>query len=119
MDNGANYYAPFIEMIFLFLLGQHNDARMNLSIALSAARRGATTCNHTLVLSLLHNSEGKVCGARVLDRMGGKEYEVKAKCVINATGPYTDFIRKMDNPEIKTICQPSSGVHIVLPDYYR
>ena len=39
--------------------------------------------------------------------------------MINATGPHTDFIRTMDNPDIKKICQPSSGVHIVLPDYYR
>ena len=39
--------------------------------------------------------------------------------MINATGPHTDFIRTMDNPNIKRICQPSSGVHIVLPDYYR
>ena len=49
----------------------------------------------------------------------GKEFNVRAKCVINATGPYTDFIRQKDNPEIKKICQPSSGVHIILPDYYR
>ena len=45
---------------------------------------------------------------------------VKAKCVINATGPYTDVIRQMDDVEhAKKICQPSSGVHIVLPNYYR
>lgn len=45
--------------------------------------------------------------------------DVKAKCVINATGPYTDSIRTMGKPETKKICQPSSGVHVVLPDYYR
>ena len=44
---------------------------------------------------------------------------MKAKCVINATGPYTDNIRLMDNAEERKICQPSQGVHIVLPDYYR
>jgi glycerol-3-phosphate dehydrogenase len=48
----------------------------------------------------------------------GKEFEVRAKCVINATGPYTDLIRQMDNQQVQKICQPSSGVHIVLPDYY-
>lgn len=48
----------------------------------------------------------------------GKEYEVRAKCVVNATGPYTDFVRTMDNPSTATICQPSSGVHITLPGYY-
>ena len=49
----------------------------------------------------------------------GKEWDIKAKCVVNATGPYTDFVRTMDDPDIPQICQPSSGVHIILPSYYR
>lgn len=49
----------------------------------------------------------------------GKEFDVKAKCVINATGPFTDSLRKMDNQETSNICQPSAGVHIVIPGYYR
>ncbi|CAB4059280.1 glpA [Lepeophtheirus salmonis] len=75
--------------------GTHNDARMNLSIALTAARLGATLGNHIKVTDL-----------------------VKAKCVINATGPFTDSIRKMDNNAVIDIVKPSSGVHIVLPEYY-
>ena len=44
--------------------GMHNDARMNISIAISAARLGATIANHTRVLSLLKDGSGKVSGAR-------------------------------------------------------
>lgn len=52
--------------------------------------------------------------------MLGEERNVRARCVVNATGPYTDSIREMDDPiNVKKICQPSSGVHVVLPDYYR
>lgn len=102
--------------------GQHNDARMNISLAFTAARLGANIVNHVAVTELLHevDADGKktVVGAKCLDRYGGKEFTIKAKCVVNATGPYTDLIRLMDNPEQKKICQPSSGVHIVLPDYY-
>lgn len=47
-----------------------------------------------------------------------KEFTIRAKCVVNATGPYTDSIRQMDDPTAPKICQPSSGVHVVLPDYY-
>lgn len=43
---------------------------------------------------------------------------MKSKCVVNATGPFTDSIRQMDDPTVNPICQPSSGIHIVLPDYY-
>jgi len=38
--------------------------------------------------------------------------------VINATGPFTDSIRKMDDNQARDIVCPSAGIHIVLPDYY-
>ncbi|XP_064860598.1 glycerol-3-phosphate dehydrogenase, mitochondrial isoform X4 [Oncorhynchus nerka] len=48
----------------------------------------------------------------------GQEFDVRAKCVINATGPFTDALRKMDDQKNPNICQPSAGVHIVIPGYY-
>ncbi|TKR92966.1 hypothetical protein L596_007512 [Steinernema carpocapsae] len=98
--------------------GQHNDARMNLAIVLTAIRHGAKCANHVKVDRLLKDGEGRVCGARVKDMVTGTEWDIKAKSVINATGPFTDSIRQMADPETKPICQPSSGVHIVLPGYY-
>merc|ERR1712038_561032 len=98
--------------------GMHNDARMNISIAISAARLGATIANHTRVLSLLKDGEGKVCEARCRDELTGEEFDVKAKSVINATGPFTDSIRKMDDEQTRDIVCPSAGIHIMLPDYY-
>ncbi|XP_034462708.1 glycerol-3-phosphate dehydrogenase, mitochondrial isoform X2 [Hippoglossus hippoglossus] len=103
--------------------GQHNDARMNLAIALSAVRYGGAIANYTEVVHLLKTKDeetGKerVCGARCRDVIAGNEFDVKAKCVINATGPFTDSVRKMDNQETMNICQPSAGVHIVIPGYY-
>ena len=44
---------------------------------------------------------------------------MKAKAVVNATGPFMDTIRKMDDKNARELCIPSVGVHIVLPDYYR
>ncbi|XP_044043123.1 glycerol-3-phosphate dehydrogenase, mitochondrial isoform X1 [Siniperca chuatsi] len=103
--------------------GQHNDARMNLAIGLTAARYGAAIANYTEVVRLLKTKDPqtgkeKVCGARCRDVITGQEFDVRAKCVINATGPFTDSLRKMDNQETKNICQPSAGVHIVIPGYY-
>ncbi|OXB82322.1 UNVERIFIED_CONTAM: hypothetical protein H355_004639 [Colinus virginianus] len=103
--------------------GQHNDARMNLAIALTAARYGAATANYTEVLRLLKSTDPgsgrqRVCGARCRDVLTGQEFDVRAKCVINATGPFTDSVRKMDDQEVPNICQPSAGVHIVMPGYY-
>lgn len=93
-----------------------------MSLAVTAVRHGASAANYVEVLKLLKEEiDGRevVCGARVKDTLTDKEWDVKAKCVINATGPYTDRIRMMADECTPKICQPSSGVHVVLPDYYR
>lgn len=98
--------------------GQMDDARMNLIIALTSTRLGATIANHTRVLSLHKDPNNKLSGARLRDELTGKEFDVRAKCVINCAGPMTDVIRKMDNGNAMNICAPSCGVHVVLPGYY-
>ena len=77
--------------------GSHNDARMNVSLAITAARHGATIANHVKVVGLIKDNDGKLCGAKMRDQITGEEWNTKAKSVINATGPFTDAIRKMDN----------------------
>ncbi|VDL68823.1 unnamed protein product [Nippostrongylus brasiliensis] len=98
--------------------GTHNDARMNLAIVLTAIRHGAKCANHIKVESILKDADGKVKGAHVKDMISGNEWDIRAKAVVNATGPSTDTIRLMADPQTKPICAPSSGVHIVLPGYY-
>lgn len=102
--------------------GQHDDARMNVALAITAVRYGASVSNYVEVVNINKtvdvDGNERVCGARVKDSLTGKEWDVKAKCVVNATGPYTDSVRTMSNKDTQKICQPSSGVHIVLPDYY-
>ncbi|KAI1412453.1 DAO-domain-containing protein [Hypoxylon sp. FL1857] len=104
--------------------GAHNDSRMNVSIAMTAAVYGATIVNHAEVTGLLKNENGKLCGAQVKDLIperNGKKADpitVKAKCIVNCTGPFTDSIRKLDDQECKEIVAPASGVHVILPGYY-
>jgi glycerol-3-phosphate dehydrogenase len=104
--------------------GAHNDSRMNVSLAMTAALYGATVVNHIEVTSLEKNLNGRLCGARVKDLVQEKngkkadEFVVRARGIINATGPFTDSIRKMDDQDVKEIVAPSSGVHVVLPGYY-
>ncbi|EFX67792.1 hypothetical protein DAPPUDRAFT_330721 [Daphnia pulex] len=94
--------------------GQHNDARTNIAIVLTATRLGATVANHVRVVSLMKNKDNegqeKISGARVRDEITGKEWEIRAKCVINATGPFTDSIREMDQQAVNKICAPSSAI---------
>ncbi|KJZ72060.1 hypothetical protein HIM_08515 [Hirsutella minnesotensis 3608] len=103
--------------------GQHNDSRMNVSLALTASLYGATVLNHVEVTALEKDGRGKICGAKVRDLMaaddsddaGSRDFTVRAKGVINATGPFTDAIEQMDDPKRKPIVAPASGAHVMLP----
>ncbi|TID13710.1 Tethering factor for nuclear proteasome sts1 [Venturia nashicola] len=104
--------------------GAHNDSRMNVSLAMTAALYGATVLNHVEVTGLSKDANGKLNGATVKDRIreydGKKSQDIKirARGIINATGPFTDSIRKMDEPTVQEIVAPSSGVHVILPGYF-
>ncbi len=93
--------------------GQFDDARMNVAIALTAAEQGATVANHAQVTALIHE-EGRLRGAEVRDRETGDVAEVRAAAVINATGPFSDAIRRMDDPSVAPMLSASSGIHVVL-----
>ena len=97
----------------LYYDGQFNDARMAVSLALTARTFGAAVCNHLEVLALL-KEEGRICGVRLRDNLGGGEFTLRAKGVINATGPFADRIRRMDDAAAAPILKASSGIHIVL-----
>eukprot|EP00455_Lapot_gusevi_P051067 TRINITY_DN7530_c0_g1_i2.p1 TRINITY_DN7530_c0_g1~~TRINITY_DN7530_c0_g1_i2.p1 ORF type:complete len:715 (-),score=231.78 TRINITY_DN7530_c0_g1_i2:111-2192(-) len=98
--------------------GQMNDSRVAVALAQTAVAEGATCVNHVEVVGLTKDEQGKVNGARVRDQITGREWEVRARSVVNATGPFADSIRKLDNPNAQNIISPSSGVHIVLSDRY-
>ncbi|MDQ3396277.1 MAG: FAD-dependent oxidoreductase [Deinococcota bacterium] len=97
----------------LYYDGQFDDARMNIAIALTAAEEGAVIANHVEV-SALAKEGGKVSGAVLCDLLSGETWESAAAVVVNATGPFSDSIRHLDDPEAPALLSASSGVHIVL-----
>ncbi|KDE04235.1 glycerol-3-phosphate dehydrogenase [Microbotryum lychnidis-dioicae p1A1 Lamole] len=98
--------------------GQHNDSRMNMALIMTAVQYGAVAANHVEVTELIKDQNGQIKGAKMRDVLTGKKWETKAKGVINATGPFTDGLRQMDEPSVQPIVSPASGVHITLPNYY-
>ncbi|OAY70638.1 Glycerol-3-phosphate dehydrogenase SDP6, mitochondrial [Ananas comosus] len=99
--------------------GQMNDSRLNVGLACTAALVGAAVLNHAEVISFIKDEFGeRIIGARIRDTLSGKEFDTFAKVVVNAAGPFCDSVRKMANKDAKPMISPSSGVHIVLPDYY-
>ncbi len=101
--------------------GQFNDARLALTLARTAASRGALLVNYCKAVDLLFDG-GKVAGLRVEDSETGKQYKLQSACVINATGVWVDELRQKDgaaNPgdgrrPTKNMVAPSQGVHLVV-----
>lgn len=97
----------------LYFDGQFDDARLAVNLAQTAAEQGAVVLNYAEVTGLLER-RGLVAGARFRDRESGRESEIEARVVVNATGVFSDSIRRMDDPGAAPIIRASQGVHIVL-----
>lgn len=90
-----------------------DDARLTLENALCAARHGGMVANHARVTALLTRG-GRLMGARVRDDLDGREYDVAARVVVNATGPWAEqTLRLGQSPPPKRLLL-SKGCHIML-----
>ena len=97
-----------------YLDGQFDDARLAISLAQTATDLGASVANYVRVISLL-KKDSRVCGVRVFDAESGKEFPLHARVVVNATGPFTDSVRRMDEAAAPPVIAASQGAHLVLP----
>ncbi|MFJ2746086.1 FAD-dependent oxidoreductase [Streptomyces sp. NPDC087440] len=92
---------------------QMNDSRMALMTVRAAVESGATVLNHAEVTGLRF-THGRVTGAELKDRMDGTEFGVDARLVLNATGPWVDHLRKLEDPNSAPSIRLSKGAHLVL-----
>jgi len=95
--------------------GQFDDARLLIDLVQTAAGQGATLLNYARVTGLLKDEEGFLTGVTAEDVETGEVLEAPARVVVNATGAFTDGIRRMDDPGARSMIRPSQGVHLVLP----
>lgn len=93
-----------------------DDSRLTLANVLDAATHGAAVVNHAEVRALsFAPMHGPVDGVVVRDRLGGVEVHVRARLVVNAAGPWTDEIARMENPAAGPAVRGTKGVHIAVP----
>ena len=97
----------------LYFDGQFHDARMAVLLALTAEQHGAVIVNHVAVSGFL-KAEGKISGVQLTDSLSGETWPLRARGVINASGPFVDQVRLMDNPGAPEVLSPSTGIHLVL-----
>jgi glycerol-3-phosphate dehydrogenase len=92
-----------------------DDARLTLATAMSAAEAGAVVLNHAAVRALRHHPDGTVAGAVVRDEFGRGDVAISARTVVNAAGPWSDTIRRLDEPTAPTGVLGTKGVHVAVP----
>jgi glycerol-3-phosphate dehydrogenase len=88
-----------------------NDARLTLANVRAAAASGATVANYAEVVAL-RSAGRRVEGAEV--QADGRTIAVAARAVVNASGPWVDHVRRLEDPRAGTSVRLSKGVHAVL-----
>jgi glycerol-3-phosphate dehydrogenase len=93
--------------------GQFDDARLLINMVATAAETGATLVNYCRVTGFTKGADGFANGVTARDEESGGEFTATAKVVVNATGPFTDGVRKLADPSVKPMISPSQGIHLV------
>lgn len=100
---GGGYYVEY----------RTDDARLTIEVMKAAVSHGAAAINYSKVMKLIYEND-KVAGALIQDQLTGEEYEIRAKKIVNAAGPWVDTIREMDHSKNGKVLQLSKGVHLVI-----
>jgi glycerol-3-phosphate dehydrogenase len=99
---GSGYYVEY----------RTDDARLTIEVMKKAAELGALAVNYARAESFIYEA-GKLRGAIVRDLLGGATYAVRARAVVNATGPWVDGVREMDRSKRGKTLRLTKGVHLV------
>lgn len=104
---GSGYYYEY----------RTDDARLTMEIAKCANRNGAKLVNYAKAEQFLYDN-GKVVGIRVTDQLTGESYDLYAKKIVNAAGPWVDKVREKDHAIVGKRMLLTKGVHLVV-DYSK
>jgi glycerol-3-phosphate dehydrogenase len=91
-----------------------DDARLTLANILSAQGAGAVVANHARVTGMLREGN-RIAGASVLDVETGATIDVRARAVVNATGPWSDTVERLARAGSASALRGSKGVHVSVP----
>ena len=93
--------------------GQFDDSRLLIDMVATAHEQGATLLNYAEVTGVTKDAQGFVEGVTARDAETGEEFQASTKVVINATGAFSDRLRRIAEPDAAAMIAPSQGVHLV------
>lgn len=97
----------------IYFDGQFDDSRLLIHLVFTAWEQGATLLNYAAVTGLQRDAQGFVNGVTARDMESGEEFGAEARVVINATGAFSDGVRRMAGRDAKPMIAPSQGIHLV------
>ena len=92
---------------------QCDDARLVVATARSAVEHGALVASYMRVRGLVQE-EGRVRGAELEDCLTGEQGTAAAHVVVNATGPWTDILRRLEDPAALPLLRATKGAHVMV-----
>ncbi|WP_271405533.1 glycerol-3-phosphate dehydrogenase/oxidase [Tenacibaculum soleae] len=101
--NGAGYYAEY----------RTDDARLTIEVLKTATQYNAQVLNYTKAIEFIYE-KNRVVGAKVTDEFTNENYNINAKYVVNAAGPWVDELRQINNSKIGKRLHLTKGVHLVV-----
>ncbi len=93
---------------------QVDDARHTMELARTAGHYGAHVANRVAAIGFLRQGE-RVTGVRAKDKISGREFEINARQIVNATGVWTDDTQAMVGERGQFHVRASKGIHLVVP----
>ncbi len=102
---GAGYYVEY----------RTDDARLTIEVMKKAVEFGAIALNYVKAENFIYNDQNQISGVNVTDLVGHSEFVIRAKKVINATGPWVDDNRQKDKTTSNNKhLRLTKGVHLVV-----
>jgi glycerol-3-phosphate dehydrogenase len=93
--------------------GQFDDTRLLINLVATAAAQGATLVNYVRVVALSKGPDGFIDGVVAADQETGQQWTMAARVVVNATGAFSDSVRRLAEPDVLPLMAPSQGIHLV------
>jgi glycerol-3-phosphate dehydrogenase len=91
-----------------------DDARLTLANVVDSTQAGAIALNHAEVTSLVFDGQ-RAAGLTLRDRFTGSTLQIRAGALVNATGPWTDAISRIESPSSRPAVLGTKGVHLAVP----
>ena len=95
--------------------GQFDDARYCVTLVKTFANAGGESANYVKAVDFERDSSSRLSAVMVEDQRSGHKFMIRARGFVNATGPFSDRLRTLVNPNALKKLAPSKGVHILLP----